>query len=108
MSARLTFLAYSRARSEYQAIEEAEKDESKALNSDLLDRMCGEVTSTLNMDVWPRYKEAVLSGAELRLSSLTQASGEKYVDMTKCAPDQRLWEFTTPLPRICPTDLHTI
>jgi len=65
------------------AIEEAEKDESKALNSDLLDRMCGEVTSTLNMDVWPRYKEAVLSGAELRLSSLTQASGEKYVDMTK-------------------------
>jgi len=65
------------------AIEAAEKDENNALTADMFSKMCEEVTSTLNMDVWPRYKEAVLSGAELRLSSLQQASGEMYVDMSK-------------------------
>jgi len=49
------------------------------LDSTLFDKVASEVTGTLSMDMWPRYKEAVIQGKDMKATALT---GSSSVDMT--------------------------
>ena len=53
------------------------------LSPQLFGALVDEVTQTLSMDVWPRYKEAVLQGKPTDGLGLNDIDASNYVDMSK-------------------------
>ena len=48
-------------------IDAASKPGQPGVTPQLFDKVVDDVTGTLNLDVWPRYKEAVLKGEDIPL-----------------------------------------
>jgi hypothetical protein len=73
-------VAASTYKSVKELIDAASKPGQPGLTPKLFDKVVDEVTATLNLDVWPRYKETVLAGEDIRLSSIMNKGAAQKVD----------------------------
>jgi len=66
--------------------EVAAKKSPSNIKPNLFQKVADEVSNTLSMDVWPRYKEAVIQGKDLKVQSLSDAQSvdpDHFVDTSK-------------------------
>jgi len=66
--------------------EVAAKKTPSNIKPNIFQKVADEVSNTLSMDVWPRYKDAVIQGKDLKMQALNDAKlvdAEHFVDTSK-------------------------